>query len=157
MNKSLQYLFVESMGQPVVIDGVRVRQRDSIPIAKGRVTVRFTNGDKEDHGIRLKAAGGYILLSDGTKAEAVDTWRSADLPDEITYTVSCRAGNIAIWNIYRVFHAEGVVTEDMWTGNAGMVLLKDAPNKRVYGCSRGGGAEFDPQALTVEIEWLPES
>lgn len=153
MKKSLQYLFIESSGHPVQIDGLAVMQADSIPISQGYVTIRFLKGYQQDHGVRLKAKGGWIELSDGSHAEVVDTWRSPGLPDEITYKVSSPQKRLGLWNIYRIVHPDGTVSEDMWTGNAGIVVLQDRPNKRTYGCSPGGGDRFDPDALIVEVEW----
>ena len=136
-----------------MVDGVLVKQADSIPLRNGLVTIRFIKGDEKDHGIRLSVKRGWIELSDGSHVKGVDTWRAPDLPDEITYRVSTPDRSLVLWNIYRTFHPKGAVTEDMWTGNAGLVVLSSEPNKRTYGFSRGGGSEFDPDALVVEVEW----
>ena len=106
-----------------------------------------------DRGIRLKAKGGWIERSDGRHAEVVDTWRVPGLPDEISYKVSCPRGSLMTWNIYRVRHYDGTITEDMWTGNAGLVLLSEQPHNRIYGCSPGGCGGFEPQDLVIELEW----
>ncbi len=156
MARSLQELFIESRGQPVQVGGVLVRQGDVLPITKGRVTIRFLRGQAKDHGVRLETKNGWIELTDGSRAMVVDTWRSPEFPDEISYRVSCPQKDLDMWNIYRLFHTGGLVTEDMWTGGAGMVLLEGCPNRRVYGCSAGGSGEFAPDTLVVEVEWHEE-
>jgi hypothetical protein len=153
MRNTLQEMFVASGGRPIQFFDSLVRQADSIPIVEGLVTVRFLSGDAHGHGIRLKAKRGWIELSDGSRSEVVDTWRSPDLPDEITYRVSSPSGSLSFWNVYKIVHSDGVVTEDMWTGNAGMVKVSEIQNKRTYACSPGGPDEFAPQRLIVEIEW----
>jgi hypothetical protein len=155
MTESLQYAFFRSHGQPVLVGQWIVRQADRIPIDTGRVTVRFVKGKRPDHGIRLKANGGWIELSDHRRVATVDIWREPCLPDVIEHRVCCPTGELGVWNIYRVRHPNGTVTEDMWTGNAGMVLLEEEPTKRTYGCSSGIEA-FDPSELVVQIEWQPE-
>jgi hypothetical protein len=44
------------------------------------------------------------------------------------------------------------VTEDKWTGNAGLVVLRSVAGYRSYGCSDGIG-EFDPEDLKFELTW----
>lgn len=141
------------MGQPVALAGLVVKQGDDIPLAAGQIIIRLGGIDNQGHGVRLKARGGWIELSDGRRAEVVDTWRAPGLPDVITYTVSCPSGGLLLWNIYQVTHPNGEITEDMWTGNAGMTLLSARPNGRTYGCSPGGGGDFEPRRLIVEVEW----
>jgi len=153
VNTSLQQLFTESNGKPVVVGNAIVKQSDTVPMMKGKVTIRFVGGDLSDQGLRLKAKRGWIELSDGSRAEVVDTWRDPDRPDEISYEVSCPSGCLMLWNIYRLIHASGVITEDMWTGNAGMVMTSGGPNRRTYACSPGGKSEFNPNGLIVELEW----
>ena len=63
MARSLQELFIESRGQPVQVGGALVRQGDALPIAKGRVTIRFLRGHARHHGVRLETENGWIELS----------------------------------------------------------------------------------------------
>jgi hypothetical protein len=153
MNKTLQHLFIESQGKPVLLGDLVVKQGDRIPISSGRVTIRFLSGCDKDRGVRMKLSKGWIQLSDGKHAQTVYTWRTPGLPDEVSYNVSCPEGFLKICNIYRVHHADGLVTEEMWTGNAGIVVLSEQTNKKVYGCSPGGCGEFNPRDLVVELEW----
>jgi hypothetical protein len=153
MDKTLQQLFIDSQGKPVEIDGVVIKQSDLIPIFKGKVTIRFIGGSDGNCGIRLKAKQGKIALTNGSSADIVDTWQSKELPPEITYLVHCPEGQLRLWNIYRTAHPNGLTTEDMWTGNAGMVLLSERPNVRRYGCSHGGIGRFNPKSLIVEVQW----
>lgn len=63
----------------------------------------------------------------------------------------CQTGRLKVWNIYRVGHPSGV-TEDQWTGNAGMVLAAETPESRRYRCSDGVGA-FDLSDFEFEVQW----
>lgn len=152
MEKTLQEMFIESAGQPVSCGDWLVRQLDVIPVRSGNVLLRFLRGASQGHGMRLKAKGGRIVLSDGSSTEIVDTWRAPGLPDEVSYHVDSHGGQVKIWNIYSTQHYNGTVTVDMWTGNAGLVILAAEGQARTYGCSRNTG-EFDPDDLVVRVEW----
>ena len=145
--------FVRSRGQPLLIDNQLVHQSATIDSPEGSVTLRYLSGERDGHGIRLKAVDGWIELSDGSRAKTVDTWFHAELPDHVTHRFKCRSGVLRLWNVYRVNHPGGMETLDMWTGNAGMVMLVEGDHRRTYGCSRGGDKSFDPRSLVVEIEW----
>jgi len=153
--KTLQYMFIQSKGRPVHVGDLVVMQTDCIPIERGTITIRFIEGQSKDHGVRLKCKNGWIELSDGTHAETLYIWRQPGLPDEITHRVHCPDGKLRFCNVYRIFHHNGYVSEDRWTGNAGIVRLSEQANKRMYGCSRGDG-DFNPRGLVVEVEWSQE-
>lgn len=148
----LQEQFLQSDGKPVLVGDRLVQQSATLDIADGSFTLRFLSGQREGHGIRAKTKDGWIELSDGTRTKVLDTWFSPDLPDHVTHRFHCRQGVLRLWNTYRTRHPSGDVTQDMWTGNAGMVLLDEGPQRRTYGCSRGDGP-FDPGSLVVEITW----
>jgi hypothetical protein len=150
---SLQELFLQSGGRPIQVDNWTVGQSALIPVRDGSVTIRLLSGKRRGHGIRLKARDGSIELSDGSRVKVVDTWFDASLPDEITYQVRADDGHIRMWNVYQTVHPNGEITQDMWTGDAGMVLLSESSNKRTYGCSPGNSA-FNPRSLVIEVEWI---
>ena len=154
IGKSLQCKFTESRGEPVRQGEYTVKQLDSIKIESGtyEITVSFLDGKNNDVGIHLEAPDGWIELSDNTQTHKLAIWRGIGLPDVIKHQVYCPNGEIVMWNIYRIRHSENFVTEDKWTGNAGLIIIDEGKQKKQYGCSSGPG-EFNPFELIVEIAW----
>jgi hypothetical protein len=155
MGESLQYAFVESRGKPVRVGKQIVTQADRVPIKKGRVRLVFLSAKGQEQGVYLKAKDGWVEMSDGGRTETLVVWKHPPLPDVVEHNVYCPSEGLTVWNAYRVVHPDGTVTEDMWTGNAGMVILEDAPQSRVYGCSTGEG-DFDATQLVFRLEWFPD-
>jgi hypothetical protein len=60
---------------------------------------------------------------------------------------------LQIFNRYRIHHRSGLVTEDYFTGNAGMVVRAISSAKRRCECSTGPGP-FSKD-FVFEIEWSP--
>jgi hypothetical protein len=116
---SLQQLFLESRGEPVVL------------------TIKNP---------------GTTVLSDGTETSAVKTWDEPDLPRSITYTLLPVGQPLGVFNKYRTYHHSGFVTEDNFTGNAGMAVTELGPAKRLYECSNGSGP-LSLDALVFELSW----
>src|SRR5205807_1167153 len=103
----------------------------------------------------LKADKCVIKLSDGSTVRRLYIWHEPDLPAKVEHNVSClRGGRLKFWNIYRVSHSDGTVTEEQWTGNAGMILVDESQRSRHYRCSDGVGP-FDERDLELVIEWTP--
>ena len=152
MTKSLQQMFIESNGCPVMVGQCRVMQMDRIPIGSADVTIRFLGQPTGIHGVILKSAKGGISLSDGRAVKSLCVWDDPDLPREVTHHVECPDGELRVWNVYRIAHPTGEVTEDSWTGNAGMVLVCEDARLRRYKCSAGPGP-FDPDQFNFEICW----
>jgi hypothetical protein len=157
--KTLQELFLETLGRPVSYDGMRVIQMDTLEIApRSIVEVRFV-GDKyyENNAavIALKKNGkGKIFLSDGSSAKSVATWDDPRLPRFMNYVVETPDGILQVYNKYRLFHSKDWCTEDSFSGNAGMVVESLERNRRVYKCSSSLG-DFSPVDLVFELEWRP--
>lgn len=150
--KSFQQMFVETRGGPVQVGQQQVVQRDRIPIESGKVTVRFLGQPAVNNGVILKSHSGGITLSDGSVARSVIVWDDPRLPRSVTHHVECRDGKLSIWNVYRTRHPTGEVTEDYFTGNAGMIVACSGTRSRRYNCSSGPGP-FDPQQFTFELHW----
>jgi hypothetical protein len=143
--------FIASGGSPLIINGRVVIQMDTIPVTKAKLNVSASKA-RNDQGIALKSPKGSITLSDGRKVPLLHMWFDEGLPLSVAHDVDCGSEGLRIWNIYRTRHAGGVVTEDAWTGNAGMAVLDEGENYRRYGCSPGNADHFDPQ-LDVVITW----
>ena len=151
VNESLQYAFIHSKGAPVKVGEALVIQCDSIAIRAGIVTVRLFGVANGTQGACLKTDKGHIELSDGSKTRKVNIWHEPSLPSLVQHKVECRTGKLKLWNIYRVHHPT-TVTEDQWTGNAGMVLISQTAESRKYKCSDGVGP-FDPSDFEFEVQW----
>ena len=152
MNQSFQELFLRSRGKPIVVNGREVCQMTRIPIRRGLVRIRFNSTPDGTQGICVRAKGGWVELSDGSRSERLMIWNEPGLPNSITHRVNCPEDELLIWNVYRVHHPTGEVTEDSWTGNAGMVLVYGSSGYRRFECSDWRNP-FDPSVLTFEIEW----
>lgn len=151
-NLTLQELFVRSRGRPVVLDGVKVFQMARIPIAYGnaRVLFRFLGEPTGRHGLIVKANKGFVRLPNGKQVGVLKIWDEPGLPREVVYEVECPDRELRVWNAYRIVHNNGEVTEDYWTGNAGMVKDHDDGQCYRFRCSSGAGS-FDPTEFVVEV------
>ena len=155
MSASLQEEFIKSKGAPVAWHGHTVAQIDRLPLTDAQVTVRFCSPPKDAplQGVRLNAGkGGTITLSDSSTSQTLYVWHAVTLPPEATHRVHCANGTLIVCNIYGMEHRPGFVTEDCWTGNAGMEVLESTATMRRYRCSDGVG-DFDPTDLEFEISW----
>ena len=147
---ALQDLFLRTRGDPLQIDGSVVVQMDRLQIRKARVTVSAARAF-DGQGIALKTPNGHIKLGDGREVPLLHIWFDKGLPLTASHDVDCK-GELRVWNIYRTGHPGGAVTEDAWTGNAGMIMTDESLSRRRYLCSAGTARTFDPQ-LDVTIQW----
>jgi hypothetical protein len=148
---SLQEMFVASRGAPVVIDGKRIVQMDRLPIRRAMVTIS-ADATLTNQGIALKTNKGGVRLSNGVSVSLLHTWFDSGLPLSVSHFVECQDGELRVWNIYRTKHPGGSITEDAWTGNAGMLVENVSPTRRRYLCSPGYANGFDPH-LAVLVGW----
>ncbi len=150
---ALQTDFLQTNGGPVMREGDSVVQMDRIPISTGLVRIAFQRGNAEQTcGLALESAKGAIYLSGGERVTLLHIWDEQELPRTVAYRVDCPDGELRVWNIYRTEHASGLVTEDAWTGNAGMIVTQVGKRRRQYRCSCGPG-DFDPSNQHVNIDW----
>ncbi|MEC9380778.1 MAG: hypothetical protein VX528_17565 [Candidatus Latescibacterota bacterium] len=152
MSESLQSAFIRTRGGPVEVGDYVVTQGDYVPITRGVVYITFVRGLTIHQGVALSVKGGWVQVSDGSKAKKLQVWRDPQFPDWVQHRVYCPKGELLIYNIYRRFDEAGRVFEEMWTRNAGMTILESEEGRRVYGCSDGEGP-FDPEDLVVEVQW----
>ncbi len=152
MKTTLQELFLKSGGNPIKIGQREVVQLSRIPISNGVIRLKILSPPDVTQGVTMKAKNGTLELSDGSFAESVSVWHKPGLPSVVTHRVNCPDKELLIWNMYQVQHPTGEITEDYWTGNAGMTLLDSAPKRLRYGCSDWKGF-FDPSAMEFEVEW----
>lgn len=152
---SLQERFLQTRGKPISIGGEIIVQRDLIALSDiSLVNIRFL-GDQAflDNGIVLSVVPpGSIRLSDGTSVNAVKIWDEEGLPRIVEHVVDPRGQVLKVHNKYKVKHPNGEVTEENFTGNAGMVVTEVGVTKRRYECSSGPGP-FSKNDLVLEISW----
>lgn len=157
MEEALVEQFLKSRGAPVKVRGDTVVQSDSLALpARAVVEVSFC-GDTPfaNNAVVLSVSkGDKIFLSDGSSVTALQIWDEPDLPRSVSHRVECSSGTLRIHNKYRIHHRSGLVTEDSYTGNAGMVVTALAPNRKRYECSNGIGP-FDKRNLVFEVLWRP--
>lgn len=152
---ALQDLFVGSSGRPIDFAGHRVIQLDRIPIPeKCEVVVSFIGERIYQNNAAVIAVRkpGRIFLSDGKPVGAVAIWDAPDLPRTVRHPVESGGNCLEVYNKYRLFHSEDFITEDKFTGNAGMVVTEIDSCKRRYQCSNGDGA-FSLTDLVFEVSW----
>jgi hypothetical protein len=155
---SLQELFLRGRGEAVFLGEDRVIQLDRVPIPEEAiVTVTFI-GDQVfvDNAavlaIAKTAKSGKIFLSDGSAVRAVTTWDQIGFPRTVRHRVLSGGQPMDVFNKYRIRHRSGLITEDNFTGNAGMVVNIVSSNKRHYECSNGPGP-FSKNALVFDVSW----
>ncbi|MCA8911894.1 MAG: hypothetical protein KDB82_09330 [Planctomycetes bacterium] len=115
--------------------------------------VEFLDSESErPGGVRIEVPGGLIHLPDGSASKLLYVWDEQGLARRVSYDVESPSGEVLISNLYRIRHNSGLVTEDGWTGNAGMVVTKKSKKKRLYRCSDGMG-EFNPNDHVFTVGW----
>jgi hypothetical protein len=148
MNLAKQFL--ESKGAPYILNGQRIVQMDTIPLAKGILRIEFLGPKDSDVGLAFKVKVGWIQLPGGRKAPFVHLWNCQERGEIAELVVHCPRGEVRLWNIYRIRHKSGLLTEDAWTGNSGMIKKNIGENCCEYACSSGPGP-FDPSNLIVRV------
>jgi hypothetical protein len=152
---SLQDMFLSSRGQAVEIAGREIVQMDRIDLV-GIVEVKIQFVGKEvfrDNAAVISIQKpGKILLTDGSAASAVQIWDEPGLPRVVIHVVESAGRQLEIYNKYRTRHSPDFVTEDDFTGNAGMIVTQMSSCRRRYECSNGPG-QFSPTDLIFELRW----
>lgn len=152
---SLQERFLRSKGQPQRVGNDEVVQIDRVALPNtALITLKFL-GDvpfADNAAVIAITKPGKIFLPDGTTTTALQIWDEAALPRVVTYKVEASGQCLRVHNKYRTHHRSGLVTEDKFTGNAGMVVTQTAQNSKRYECSKGPGP-FSKADLVFEISW----
>lgn len=149
--------FLKTRGKPLCIDGKRIIQMDRIEIPERvLVHVKFL-GERiylENAAVIAVQKPDRIYLSDGSTASAVAIWDEPDLPRQVRHVVESQNRCLEIYNKYRNRHSDDFITEDHFTGDAGMHVVEVARNVRRYECSNGIGP-FSLDDLVFELRWEP--
>jgi hypothetical protein len=152
---SLQERFLRSKGQPQRVGNDHVVQVDRIDLPDTAIVTLKFMGDApfaDNAAVIAISAPGKIFLPDGATANSLQIWDEASLPRMVAYKVETARQCLRVYNKYRTHHGSGLVTEDKFTGNAGMVVTQTAQNSRRYECSNGPGP-FSKADLVFEIGW----
>lgn len=153
----LKDLFLASKGKPVYVDGTKFILLDRIEIpASVLVHVEFV-GEKyflNSAAVIAVRKPDKIYLSDGSTAIAVAIWDELDLPRQVVHRVVSERHCLEVYHKYRIFHSSDFVTEDSFTGNAGMHVVEMSENRRRYECSNGVGP-ISLDDLVFEVWWEP--
>jgi hypothetical protein len=151
----VQDLFLTSQGKPVRIGGKKIILTDRVKIpARTKVSISFIGERifRNNGAVIAIRHPGKIFMSDGSKAQAVVTWDEPNLPRKITYVVSSANQHLEVYNRYRIKHSDDFVTEDSFTGNAGMHVTQVSHSVRRYECSNGL-VPFKLDDLIFELSW----
>lgn len=157
MIDTLQTLFLNGHGDPVEVEGRSVVQIDRLELAdRTEMEIVFVGGRpfRDNAAVIAIDRPGAILLSDGSPASAVAIWDEPGLPRKIIHRVESAGQPLQVYNKYRTRHGPDFVTEDSFTGNAGMIITELSPNRKRYECSNGPG-RFSPGDLVFELNWTP--
>jgi hypothetical protein len=153
----LQDLFVKHRGQPIYVDGKQIIQMDRIEIPP-RALIRVTFvGDhiyNDNAAVIAVRKPDKIFLCDGSTAPAVAIWDEPDLPRKVSHIVESEGRSLDVYNKYRTKHSEDFITEDSFTGNAGIHVVEVSENVRRYECSNAVGP-FSLNDLVFEVCWEP--
>lgn len=155
---TLQEQFLASKGQPIQCDGNVIIQMDVVSIPEhANVKVSFLGASYfAGNGVAIKARGGRIYLSDGSYAETVCIWDTPEHSRSVIHKVFAPNRELRVWNVYRIEHSSGAITEDSWTGNAGMIVEQQSGQIRRYRCSNGIGARNFAD-LMFEVVWTDDN
>lgn len=152
---TLQELFLEKRGSPVRFGRYKVIQQDEIeipPQVQIKLTFLGVRVYLDNAAVIAVPKPGYIELSDGSWTSAVSIWDELNLPRSVVHNVQSPKQILNVYNKYRIRHPDGSITEDSFTGNAGMVVTKLGKRKRLYECSAGPD-DFDKRDLVFQLEW----
>lgn len=153
----LQDLFLKHRGEHIYIEGKQIIQLDRVKIPRlALIHLKFVGNKIFDGNAAVIAVRkpDKIYLSDGSAAIAVAIWDELNLPREVCHTVESGRGCLEVYNKYYIRHSDGFVSEDSFTGNAGMHVTELDENVRRYECSNAVGP-FSLDDLVFEVRWEP--
>ena len=88
-------------------------------------------------GVDMRAEDGAFTLAGGERVQVLRTWHDAKYEKTVQYPFATNVGSLKIWNVYHRAWPDGRVTEEKWTGNAGMTVEQLAESCWVFRCSSG--------------------
>lgn len=147
MAKSLNALFAEANGEPIVLAGQTIHIAYKRRIRAGhRFTVEFLSWSLDrPEGVNLRTKGGVLKVNE-VRSSAISLWvDSSPSLVEVVCVKAPRDGLLLVSNHWR--RPDGV--DDEWTNNAG-IIVEESDDSVVLRCSDGiGPPKFDD--LVVEL------
>jgi hypothetical protein len=124
-------------GEAVVVgDVIRVPVRGTVRLEfiSGSIGGLQGAGELQGGDLDVSRGGGSITLPDGSNVSLLRTWFERGLPPVVTYPYESPSGVIGTYNVYQITLG-GVVRQEKWTGNAGMIVEDQGELSRLYRCS----------------------
>jgi hypothetical protein len=147
--KSIEDLFMNSKGRPVVYDGRTIQMDDCLIVREGQILkVKFERVNSDwRQGVCLSTDG--IFEVNNLKIEkSIVLWQDS-APTEVELMVHSRNGECRVKNVWDA--GDGVMQS--WHNGAAMIV-EELPTCRLYKCNEGrGDACFDDLIFSIESLW----
>ncbi len=124
----------------------------------GLVRVEFLSSPRDDlQGVDIKAEGGQIQLRQGELIPVLRMWNDPRFGNAVEYPYNSKAGLLRVWNVYQRRWADGRITEEKWTGNAGMVVEEECQGRKwLFRCSDGPSVPPNFEQLIFRVSLVSE-
>lgn len=148
-------MYPDKISRPeyIIWNGEHVQTFDwwDVPTS-GIIKIEFISAiDDIQQGVDVKIDAGAIRLETGEEAPVLRTWYDDRYEDTVEYPFHTSSDRLCIWNVYKLQHPSGRVTEEKWTGNSGFVVEQLNVGTRLYRCSPGGLSRPTFEGLVVKI------
>jgi hypothetical protein len=105
---------------------------------EGRFRLEFLSEPrKPSQGVDVKAEGGEIILAKGERVQTLRTWNDPRHEATVEYPYKSGMDTLKVWNVYERSWPDGRVTEERWTGNAGLIVEPEDEHRWLFRCSDG--------------------
>ncbi len=125
-----------------------------VPVLRaGRFRIAFLSEPRTPpQGVDVKAEGGRITMRNGEAYPVLRTWHDR-CEDVVEYPFESGSGLLKVWNVYSRTWRDGRVTEEKWTGNAGMRVDHEADGGWRFRCSASSeeAPDFDHLVFRLTI------
>ena len=119
----------------ILWDGRKVRTMHWVQVPNEfQLTLEFLSEPNIDQAADIKVEDGYLTLAAGEHVSLLRTWHDPNYESKVQYTGHSRTGRILVYNVSRLARA-GRMSEEKWTGNAGMLVEQTGPREWLYRCS----------------------
>lgn len=146
-------------GQPVVVgDVIRAPVRGTLRLEFISASIDGLEGAGQLQGADLdvSADSGSIELPDGSNVSLLRTWFEKDLPPTVSYPYESPSGIVRTYNVCQIALG-GIVREEKWTDNAGMIVEEQDSLSRVYHCSHCLSEPPDFTNLVYRVTIIPSA
>lgn len=121
----------------------------------GRVRFQFVSQPRDClQGVDLKPEGGAVQLVRGELIQTLRTWNDPRHEHIVEYPYTSEKRLLRVWNVYQRQWPDGRVTEEKWTGNAGMVVEDRGAAGWLFRCGDGPSDPPDFEQLVFRLAVL---